>query len=142
MCFYSSYEGWDNPFRPEGEISHDAEELLKLWRLGKLEEQNRKNSQSNNNNNDSTSKTETPSHTNGQVTTSNLENTSGSLPQQNGGHKNGVTPTSTSGGTTFDVVGTQHQQQHQLSQPVTINDTKGDNSNPPKKKTEGCCTVM
>ena len=32
----SSYEGWDNPFRPEGEISHDADELLRLWKEGKL----------------------------------------------------------------------------------------------------------
>ena len=26
---FRSYEGWDNPFRPDGEISHEAEELLK-----------------------------------------------------------------------------------------------------------------
>eukprot|EP00095_Tigriopus_kingsejongensis_P010903 maker-scaffold348_size200312-snap-gene-0.29 protein:Tk10903 transcript:maker-scaffold348_size200312-snap-gene-0.29-mRNA-1 annotation:"hypothetical protein DAPPUDRAFT_113413" len=32
----SSYEGWDNPFRPEGQLSHEAEELLRLWRAGKL----------------------------------------------------------------------------------------------------------
>lgn len=32
----SSYEGWDNPFRPEGELSHEAEELLRLWKEGKL----------------------------------------------------------------------------------------------------------
>merc|ERR1712008_488855 len=31
----NSYQGWDNPFRPEGEISHDAEEILRLWKEGK-----------------------------------------------------------------------------------------------------------
>merc|ERR1711874_339847 len=31
----NSYQGWDNPFRPEGELSHDAEEILKLWKEGK-----------------------------------------------------------------------------------------------------------
>ena len=36
LVFFSSYEGWDNPFRPEGELSHEAEELLKLWKQGKL----------------------------------------------------------------------------------------------------------
>merc|ERR1719277_969376 len=29
-----SYEGWDNPFRPDGEISHEAEELLRQWKRG------------------------------------------------------------------------------------------------------------
>ena len=33
--FYSSYQGWDNPFRPEGELSHDAEEILRLWKEGR-----------------------------------------------------------------------------------------------------------
>ena len=32
---FSSYEGWDNPFRPEGELSADAEEILRLWKEGK-----------------------------------------------------------------------------------------------------------
>lgn len=37
ISFCSSYyEGWDNPFRPEGELSHEAEELLRLWKEGKL----------------------------------------------------------------------------------------------------------
>ena len=31
---FRSYEGWDNPFRPDGEISHEAEELLKQWKRG------------------------------------------------------------------------------------------------------------
>lgn len=35
---FSSYQGWDNPFRPEGELSHDAEEILRLWKAGKLKE--------------------------------------------------------------------------------------------------------
>ena len=34
----SSYQGWDNPFRPEGELSHDAEEILRLWKEGKLKD--------------------------------------------------------------------------------------------------------
>ena len=33
--FCSSYQGWDNPFRPEGELSHDAEDIVKLWKEGK-----------------------------------------------------------------------------------------------------------
>ena len=33
---FSAYEGWDNPFRPEGEISHEADELLRMWKEGKL----------------------------------------------------------------------------------------------------------
>ena len=36
LSSFSSYEGWDNPFRPDGEISHEAEELLKLWKEGRL----------------------------------------------------------------------------------------------------------
>jgi hypothetical protein len=35
LLIFSSYQGWDNPFRPEGEISHDAEEILRLWKEGK-----------------------------------------------------------------------------------------------------------
>lgn len=31
----NSYQGWDNPFRPEGELSHDAEEILRLWKEGR-----------------------------------------------------------------------------------------------------------
>ncbi len=36
------YEGWDNPFRPEGELSHEAEELLRMWREGKLKKESGK----------------------------------------------------------------------------------------------------
>ena len=140
--FFSSYEGWDNPFRPEGEISHDAEELLRLWRLGKLEEQNRKNSQSNNNNEEKPS-TANDTHTNGQISNAtNKEKSAESLLQQNGGHKNGVA--ATGGGTvpaTFDLkretIGVQK------SQHVTINDGKmADAQDPKKKKTDGCCSLM
>ena len=35
LLIFSSYQGWDNPFRPEGEISHDAEEILRLGKEGK-----------------------------------------------------------------------------------------------------------
>ena len=50
--FCSSYQGWDNPFRPEGELSHDAEEILRLWKDGKLKDFSLllKASSSNNNN--------------------------------------------------------------------------------------------
>ena len=141
----SSYEGWDNPFRPEGEISHDAEELLRLWRLGKLEEQNRKNSQSNNN----VTPKSTPKHSNGKVANgNNTDDASEPLLTINGGHKNGVSPTSGStanASSTFEVkretAGLHQQPQH--SKPVTINDkTKGDVTDSPKKKTDGCCSIM
>ena len=36
LFFRPEYEGWDNPFRAEGEISHDAELMLALWRQGNL----------------------------------------------------------------------------------------------------------
>ena len=145
MSYFSSYEGWDNPFRPEGEISNDAEELLRLWRLGKLEEQSRKNSQSNNNNDKNMTPKGTPKHTNGQVASSNLDDASEPLLKQNGEHKNGVAPSgSTTHTSTFEVkretVGVQQQPQH--SQNVTINDMKGDISEPQKKKTDGCCSIM
>ena len=65
--------------------------------------------------------------------------------KQNGGHTNGVTPSgSTAHTSTFEVkretVGIQEQPQH--SQHVTINDVKGDISEPTKKKTDGCCSIM
>jgi len=31
-------EEWDNPFQPEGEVSHDADLILQLWKGGKLGE--------------------------------------------------------------------------------------------------------
>ena len=36
LISFRSYEGWDNPFRPDGEISHEAEELLKQWKRGNV----------------------------------------------------------------------------------------------------------
>ena len=118
-----------------------------MWRLGKLEEQSRKNSQSNNNNDKIATPKGTPKHTNGQVANSNSENASEPLLKQNSGHTNGVTPSATPGSaahtSTFEVkretVGLQQQQQH--SQQVTINDTK-DIAIPQKKKTDGCCSIM
>ena len=131
-CF-SSYEGWDNPFRPEGEISHDAEELLRLWRLGKLDEQNKNNLQSDNNNEDNSTCKGTPKHPNGKISNNNSESCSGSPFQQNGAHSS-----------TFEVkretVGS--KQQSQQLQQVTINDGKVDNQDPQKKKTGGCCSIM
>ena len=147
--YFSSYEGWDNPFRPEGEISHDAEELLRLWRLGKLEDQSRKNSQSCNNNDKIVTPKGTPKHTNGKVANSNnTDDASEPLLAQNGNHKNGVSPaaaSTTNTSSTFEVkretVGINQQPQH--SQPVTINDkTRGDVTDSPKKKTDGCCSIM
>ena len=149
FSYFSSYEGWDNPFRPEGEISHDAEELLRLWRLGKLEDQSRKNSQSCNNNDKIVTPKGTPKHTNGKVANSNnTDDASEPLLAQNGSHKNGVSPataSTTNTSSTFEVkretVGINQQPQH--SQPVTINDkTRGDVTDSPKKKTDGCCSIM
>ena len=31
-------EEWDNPFQPEGEVSHDADLIIQLWKGGKLTE--------------------------------------------------------------------------------------------------------
>ena len=31
-------EGWENPFQPEGEVSQDAELILRLWKGGNLKE--------------------------------------------------------------------------------------------------------
>ena len=115
--------------------------------MGKLEAQTRKNSQSNNNNDDVTGSCKgTPKHTNGQVSSckNDVDDSEPLLNHQNGGHKNGVTPTGTSVGTsTFDVkretIGIQNQQH---SQQVTLNDAKAEMSSPQKKKTDGCCTVM
>ena len=149
FLYFSSYEGWDNPFRPEGEISHDAEELLRLWRLGKLDDQSRKNSQSCNNNDKIVTPKGTPKHTNGKVANSNnTDDASEPLLAQNGSHKNGVssaTASTTNTSSTFEVkretVGVNQQPQH--SQPVTINDkTRGDVTDSPKKKTDGCCSIM
>ena len=35
-CSSPDYEGWDNPFREEGEVSQDAQTIIRLWREGKL----------------------------------------------------------------------------------------------------------
>jgi len=32
----SEYEGWDNPFRAEGEVSQDADIIIQLWRENRL----------------------------------------------------------------------------------------------------------
>ena len=90
---------------------------MRLWRLGKLEEQNRKNSQSNNNNDKITTPKDTPKHTNGQVASSNLDDASEPLLKHNGEHKNGVAPSgSTTHTSTFEVkreqVGVHQQPQH------------------------------
>ena len=138
---FSSYEGWDNPFRPEGEISLEADELLRLWKQGKLDEKSRKAStQSNNNNND---KNSPQKQTNGQIKSEN-GNVDPST-QQNGGHKNGATPQGLSS-STFEVrretVGLSQQPHNQLHH-VTISDGKNaDDEDPKKKKTDGCCSLM
>ena len=118
--------------------------------MGKLEEQNRKNSSQSNNNNDRNATPKgTPKHTNGKVANSNnTDDASEPLLAQNGSHKNGVTPaagSTTNTSSTFEVkretVGINQQPQH--SKPVTINDkTKGDVTDSPKKKTDGCCSIM
>ena len=35
--FSESEEGWENPFQPEGEVSQDAEMILRLWKGGNLD---------------------------------------------------------------------------------------------------------
>ena len=34
----SEEEGWENPFQPEGEVSHDADLILRLWKGGNLQQ--------------------------------------------------------------------------------------------------------
>ena len=34
--YFSENEGWENPFQPEGAVSHDADLILRLWKGGNL----------------------------------------------------------------------------------------------------------
>lgn len=118
----NSYQGWDNPFRPEGELSHDAEEILRLWKQGKLK------------NADWLLHKEGQDHCDSNQTT--LPDGQTSPQQQNGGQavstdKNGIAKPS------YEVkqVTQQLAQQPQQSQKVTLG---GDE---PKKK-KGCCSLM
>ena len=36
LALFSESEGWENPFQPEGEVSQDADYILRLWKGGNL----------------------------------------------------------------------------------------------------------
>jgi len=129
----SSYEGWDNPFRPEGEISHEADELLRLWKEGKLNLQNGTAGTEGTDQN-STSDPETsldasgdPANGTDPVKTPLLSS------DLNGGHKNG--------GTSSTFVPSTTTVKREPSQQLTAKPVNIDSS-PKKKKTNGCCSVM
>ena len=132
----SSYEGWDNPFRPEGELSHEAEELLRLWKQGKLKK--------------------------GEVAAAAAAAAAGDTPdgkevsKKDAGTTNGGVNTSSNGkaaggganGGTVDVVvkkevaPVSHKPQH-----VNIKDSDAAAAAAaaaaePKKKKQGCCSLM
>ncbi|XP_059089515.1 uncharacterized protein LOC131885472 isoform X2 [Tigriopus californicus] len=140
----SSYEGWDNPFRPEGQLSHEAEELLRLWREGKLKHadgtpikdepdaaflestaQAQKNQSNNLQANGKSSANPGSSGSKGA--------SEGNGNSSNGDMKNGGKPltTDTVKRENMPQLGTPGRVQH-----VTLGDDKG-----PKKK-KGCCTIM
>ena len=130
MFSSSSYEGWDNPFRPEGQISHEAEELLRLWRAGKLK------------NPDGTPDTEEPDAAT--LTQRALEQEKQEKEQKN--KTNGHSPANGSSGTTKSaVVEVRRENAPLLSQPgkpqhVTLGSSGGEDKEPKKKK--GCCSIM
>lgn len=35
FCVYSTESGWDNPFRPDGDLSREADEIVSLIKGGK-----------------------------------------------------------------------------------------------------------
>ena len=127
LVFFSSYEGWDYPFRPEGEISHDADELLRLWRKGQQVE----------------SKTEILAERSEDVSTEEAGDTlemdakSPLLGHQNGGCQ-------TNGNlATFEVKQEMLKASPStLAQTVTIGGGKEESPTLPKKKSGGCCTLM
>lgn len=141
----SSYEGWDNPFRPEGQLSHEAEELLRLWREGKLKHadgtpikdepdaaflESTAQAQKNQSNNlQANGKSSLANPGSSGVKGANEGNGNSS----NGDMKNGGKPltTDTVKRENMPQLGTPGRVQH-----VTLGDDKG-----PKKK-KGCCTIM
>jgi hypothetical protein len=35
LCYFSTDSGWDNPFRPDGDLSREADEIVELIKGGK-----------------------------------------------------------------------------------------------------------
>jgi hypothetical protein len=129
MAFFSSYQGWDNPFRPEGELSNDAEEILRLWKEGKLKDMalllkdhnnaNMEDDDDNGSGNDVVDNNSTK-----QPLLQHHQNGDGKASSKNGNPKQLVDIKSSS----------VNQQQPLKSEKVTI-------GNEPKKK-HGCCSLM
>ena len=125
FLLYSTYQGWDNPFRPEGELSHDAEEILRLWKDGKLKDFSLllKAGGGGNNNPDQDKEDEVDNTTKAMAKEPLLKNGT----PQNGQSKNLVDSSKSSMAA---------QQQPLRSEKVKIG--SGDE---PKKK-QGCCSLM
>jgi len=137
----NSYQGWDNPFRPEGEISHDAEEILKLWKEGKrdfsllLKDKEEYDEEENKNSLDSMDHSIDASDELDSGKEPLLNNGSGMGIQQNGKvTKNGQNGVKNNNKTSLVDVKTTSVQQK--SEKVTL--MGGDE---PKKK-QGCCSLM
>jgi len=141
----NSYQGWDNPFRPEGEISHDAEEILRLWKEGKRDfslllkdkEGDEYDEEENKNELDSMDHSMNASDELDSGKEPLLNNGSAIGTQQNGkatkNGQNGVKKTNNNKTSLVDVKTTSVQQK---SEKVTL--MGGDE---PKKK-QGCCSLM
>lgn len=139
----NSYQGWDNPFRPEGEISHDAEEILKLWKEGKrdfsllLKDKEEYDEEENKNSLDSMDHSIDASDEldSGKEPLLNNGSSGGMGTQQNGKvTKNGQNGVKNNNKTSLVDVKTTSVQQK--SEKVTL--MGGDE---PKKK-QGCCSLM
>jgi hypothetical protein len=133
----NSYQGWDNPFRPEGELSHDAEEILRLWKDGKLKDFSlllkASSSHSNNNSADVDKADEVDNTTT--ITHSLCSTTKDSEPLlKNGTPQNGQSKSSF--GVADNGMKGQGQQTRPRSEKVKIGDV-----DEPKKK-QGCCALM
>ena len=130
--FCSSYQGWDNPFRPEGELSNDAEEILRLWKEGKLKDFSlllkANNNSSANEPSDKAEATDDVDNTKAAAATSSeplLKNGSASAgPSQNG-----------------SSVKSNHYQNSNQSQPLRSSEKVKIGGDEPKKK-QGCCALM
>ena len=130
--FCSSYQGWDNPFRPEGELSNDAEEILRLWKEGKLKDFSlllkANNNSSANEPSDKAEATDDVDNTKAATATSSeplLKNGSASAgPSQNG-----------------SSVKSNHYQNSNQSQPLRSSEKVKIGGDEPKKK-QGCCALM
>ena len=130
MFFCSSYQGWDNPFRPEGELSHDAEEILRLWKDGKLKDFSLllKAGGGGNNNPDQDKEDEVDNTTKAMAKEPLLKNGT----PQNGQSKSSFGVADNNGG----MKGQQQPRQQSRSEKAKIGD-----ADEPKKK-QGCCALM